>query len=147
VTAAATSGDNGNPRAALGTFNPLFPTGYYFGQGPIGLNGPTNLIQIDFQIALQLTESVRVAADNNVFWRTSVRDGIYSLGNNLLVSGSGNRERYLGSQPSAGINWQINRHLLLSAAYCHFTAGSFLSKALPPMRSVDYAAAWVTYKF
>ena len=90
VTAAATSGDNVNPRAALGTFNPLFPTGYYFGQGTISLNGPSNLIQVDLQITLQLTDSVRVAADDNIFWRTSLRDGIYSLASNLLVSVDGN---------------------------------------------------------
>jgi len=90
VTAAATSGDNVNPRAALGTFNPLFPTGYYFGQGTISLNGPSNLIQVDLQITLQLTESVRVAANENIFWRTSLRDGIYSLASNLLVSVDGN---------------------------------------------------------
>src|SRR4051794_1633409 len=112
---------------------------------PIGLNGPTNLIQIDLQIALQLADSVRVAADDNIFWRTSVRDGIYSLGNNLLVSGNGNQKRYLGRQPSVGVNWQINRHLSLSTAYGHFTAGPFLNKALRPRRSVDYAAVWVTY--
>jgi hypothetical protein len=147
VTGAATSGDKGNPRVALGTFNALFPTGYYFGQGPIGLNGPSNLIQVDLQIALQLTHSIRIAADHNIFWRTSLRDGVYSLATNLLVSGSGNRERYVGSQPSVGVYWQINRHLSLSAVYGHFTAGPFLNKALPPRRSVDYAAAWVTYKF
>ena len=147
LTAAATSGDNGNPRAALGTFNPLFPTGYYFGQGPIGLNGPSNLIQVDSQIALQLTKSVSVAVDANIFWRTSLRDGLYSLANNLLVSGNGNHERYVGSQPSVGVSWQINRHLSLSAAYGHFVAGPFLIKASPPRRSVDYAGAWVTHRF
>src|SRR4030095_5317756 len=44
----------------------------------------------------------QVAADDNVFWRTSLRDGIYSLASNLLVSGNGNLERYVGSQPSVG---------------------------------------------
>jgi hypothetical protein len=131
----------------LGTFNPLFPTGFYFGQGVINLNGPSNLIQVDPQIGLQLTKSVRVVADNNIFWRTSLRDGVYDLSTNLLVSGIGNFKRYVGSQPSAGVYWQINRHLLLSAAYNHFFTGPFLANASPRRRSVDYAAAWVTYKF
>jgi hypothetical protein len=147
VTVAATSGASGNPKAPLGTFSPLFPTGFYFGQGVINLNGPSNLIQVDPQIGLQLTKSVRVVADNNIFWRTSLRDGVYDLATNLLVSGKGNFERYVGSQPSVGVYWQINRHLLLSAAYNHFFVGPFLVKASPPRRSVDYAAAWVTYKF
>jgi hypothetical protein len=147
VTAAVTSGDNGNPKASLRTFNPLFPTGYYFGQGVISLNGPSNLIQLAPQIGLQLTKSVRVVADNHIFWRTSLSDGIYGLATNLLVSGKGNLERYVGSQPSVGVYWQIDRHLSLSAAYGHFIAGPFLARASPPGRSVDHAAAWVTHKF
>jgi Alginate export len=147
VIAAVTSGDSGNPNAPLGTFSPLFPTGLYFGQGAINLNGPSNLIQIAPQIQLQLTKSVRVVADSNIFWRTSLRDGIYDLATNLLVSGKGNPERYVGSQPSVGVYWQINRHFSVSAAYDHFFVGPFLDKATPPRRSVDYAAAWVTYKF
>jgi hypothetical protein len=147
LTAAVTSGDNGNPTARLGTFNPLFPTGYYFGQGVINLNGPSNLIQLDPQIGLQLTKSVRVVADINIFWRTSLSDGVYDLATNLLVSAKGNLERYVGSQPSVGVYWQIDRHLSLSAAYGHFAAGPFLVKASPPRQSVDYAAAWVTHKF
>jgi len=46
-----------------------------------------------------------------------------------------------------GVYWQFNRHLLLSAVYNHFSAGPFLVKATPPRQSVDYAAAWMTYKF
>jgi len=64
-----------------------------------------------------------------------------------LVSGKDNRDRYVGSQASVGVYWQFNRHLLLAAAYDHFFAGTFLVKASMPRRSVDYAAAWLTYKF
>jgi hypothetical protein len=115
--------------------------------GVINLNGPSNLIQVALHVGLQLTKSIMIVADNNIFWRTSLSDGIYDLATNLLVSGKGNLERYVGSQPSVGVYWQINRHLLLSAAYDHFFVGPFLVKATPLRRSVDYAAAWVTYKF
>jgi hypothetical protein len=131
----------------LGTFDPLFPTGLYYGQGSINLNGPSNLIQVDPYVELNITKSVKVIVDNDYFWRTSVRDGIYGLAVNLLVSGKGNPERYVGSQPSVGVYWQFNRHLLLSAVYNHFFAGPFLVQATPSRRSVDYPAAWVTYKF
>jgi len=69
------------------------------------------------------------------------------LATNLLVSGQGNLERYVGTQSSVGAYWQVNRYLSVNAAYDHFFAGPFLVKATPPRRSVDYAAAWVTYKF
>jgi alginate export protein len=146
-TAAVTSGDDGNPNSPLGTFNPLFPTGYYFGQGSINLNGPSNLIQLDPHIGLQLTESVSVIVDSNVFWRTSLGDGVYGLAVNLLVSGQGNPKHYVGTQPSVGVYWQVTRHLSVSAAYDHFFVGPFLTQAAPPGRSVDYGAAWLNYKF
>jgi hypothetical protein len=147
TTISATSGDDGDPRSRLGTFSPLFPTGIYFGQGSINLNGPSNLIWVGPSLTLQLTKSVQVIVDDDIFWRTSLRDGVYGLATNLLVSGKDNRERYVGSQPSMGVYWQYNRHLLLAVAYDHFSAGPFLHKAIPRRRSVDYAAAWLQYKF
>ena len=127
--------------------NPLFPTGFYFGQGGISLLGPSNLMAIGPRIGLQLTKSLSVVADNNIFWRTSLQDGVYGLGVTLLVSGQGNSERYVGSQPSVGVYWRASRHLSMSAAFAHFSVGSFLMKASPPGRDVDYAAVWTNYKF
>jgi hypothetical protein len=147
LTAAVASGDSGNPNAPLGTFSPLFTTGLYYGQGVVNLNGPSNIIQIDPHVGLQITKSLKVILDNDFFWRTSLNDGVYGLPVNLLVPGRGNPARYVGTQSSVGAYWQVNRHLSLSVAYDHFFAGPFLTKAAPPRRSVDYAAAWATFKF
>ena len=73
LTAAVTSGDSGNPNAPLGTFSPLFTTGLYYGQGTINLNGPSNIIQIDPHLGLQITKSFKVILDNDFFWRTSLQ--------------------------------------------------------------------------
>jgi hypothetical protein len=99
------------------------------------------------KIGLQLTKSLSLVADDNVFWRTSLQDGVYGLGVILLVSGQGNSERYAGNQPSVGIYWRASRHFSVSTAYAHFSVGPFLMKASPPGRNVDYAALWTTYKF
>jgi hypothetical protein len=147
ATALVASGNHGNSQSDLGTLNPLFPTGYYFGQGGISLLGPSNLMAIGPRIGLQLTKSFNVVADNNIFWRTSLQDGVYGLGVTSLASGRENSERYVGSQPSVGVYWKASRHLSVSAAYAHFFVGSFLMKASPPGRDVDYAALWTTYKF
>lgn len=81
------------------------------------------------------------------FWRTSLQDGVYGLGVNLLRSGLVNQNRYIGSQASTGIHWQANRHLTISAAYTHFFVEPFLSQGPSPGRDVDNAAIWATYKF
>jgi hypothetical protein len=147
ASALVASGSHGDSTSDLGTLNPLFPTGYYFGQGGIALLGPSNLMAVGPRMGLQLTRSLTVVADDNVFWRTSLQDGIYGLGVILLVSGRSNAERYVGSQPSVGVYWRASRHFSVSTAYAHFSAGSFLTKASPPGRNVDYAAVWTTYKF
>jgi hypothetical protein len=147
ASALVASGSHGNSQSDLGTLNPLFPTGYYFGQGGIALLGPSNLMAIGPKIGLQLTKSLSVVADNNVFWRTSLQDGLYGPGVNLLASGQGNSERYVGSQPSIGVYWNASRHLSLSTTYAHFYVGSFLMNASPLGKDVNYAAVWTTYKF
>jgi hypothetical protein len=147
ASALVASGSHANSKSDLGTLNPLFPTGYYFGQGGIALLGPSNLMAIGPKIGLQLTKSLGLVADHNIFWRSSLQDGVYGLGVILLVSAQGNSARYVGSQPSVGLYWTANRHLSVSAAYAHFSAGSFLTNASPPGRNVDYAALWAAYKF
>jgi Alginate export len=147
TSALVASGSHGDSQLDLGTLNPLFPTGYYFGQGGIALLGPSNLMAIGPKIGLQFAKSLSVVADNNVFWRTSLQDGLYGPGVNLLVSGQGNSERYVGTQPSVGAYWNANRHLSVSAAYAHFYVGSFLMNASPQGKDVNYAAVWTTYKF
>src|SRR6267154_1800191 len=137
-------GGSGSP---LGTFNPLFPTGFYFGQGGVSLLGPLNLFEVGPHVSVQLTRSLSVVADDHTFWRTSLQDGVYGLGVNLLASGQGNSGRYIGNQPSVGVYWNASRHLSVSTAYAHFLVGTFLAKASPPGRDVDYAAVWTTYKF
>jgi hypothetical protein len=147
ASALVASGSRGNSQSDLGTLNPLFPTGIYFGQGGIALLGPSNLTAIGPKIVLQFTKSLSLVADNNIFWRTSLQDGLYGPAVNLLVSGQGNSERYVGSQPSVGAYWRASRHISVSAAYVHFYVGSFLMNASPQAKDLNYAAVWTTYKF
>ncbi len=147
ATAGIASGSRGGSTSPLGTFNPLFPTGFYFGQGGISLLGPSNLFETGPHITLQFTRSLSVVADDHTFWRTSLQDGVYGLGVNLLASGQANSGRYIGNQPSVGVYWNASHHLSVSTAYGHFFVGSFLTKASPPGKAVDYAAVWTTYKF
>jgi hypothetical protein len=147
IRLATTSGDRNSKSGDLGTFNPLFPTGIYFGQGAIALNGPSNLNVAGASVKLHLTGKVLLAGDYDFFWRESVQDGVYGLGVNLLRSGLENQDRYIGSQPSAGIYWTASRHLGVSAAYAHFAVGPFLTHGTSPGRSVGYAAIWMAYKF
>jgi len=141
------SGDRNPNSGSLGTYNPLFPSGAYFGEGVVNLNGPSNLIRLGPSVRLHLADNLLLVGDYDVFWRKSLQDGVYGLGVNLLRSGLVNQNRYIGSQPSLGVYWQADRHFSLSAAYTPFIVGSFLTHSAPPGRDVSYAAIWAGYKF
>lgn len=138
------SGDRDGSDHNLETFNALFPRGEYFGE--MGLIGLANLMDIHPSLDLRLTERVTVRGDWDVFWRKSLRDGIYGNGINLLRSGRTNRAHYIGSQPSLWMEWEANRHITFTASYSRFFAGPFLRETSPG-RNISYLTARATYKF
>jgi hypothetical protein len=145
--AGATSGDGGAGSGTFGTFNPLFPSGIYFGQAAISLNGASNMLRLGISLQGHLSDSVQFGIDYDWFWRSSVYDGVYGVGGNLLRTGLENRERYIGSQLSASVVWHVTRHVDLSLAYAYFAVGPFLTDSATPGRDVQYTSAVARFKF
>lgn len=138
------SGDGDAGDGRLGTFNPLFPRGAYFGE--IALIGPNNLFDLHPSLDLHVNEHVKVTADWDIFWRYSDADGLYDPGGNVLRPPNGSSARFVGHQPSIGVDWELGRHTTLSASYAHFFTGDFL-KETGPASDVDFIAVWLTYRF
>lgn len=146
LKAGATSGDD--PASGhFGTFNPLFPSGIYFGQAAISLNGPSNMLRLGVSLQGNLSETVQFGIDYDWFWRNSLYDGVYGLGGNLLQTGLENRDRSVGSQVSTSITWHATRHVDVSLAYAYFIVGRFLTDSATPGRDVQYTSAFVRFKF
>jgi hypothetical protein len=145
VKADISSGDNPSSHT-LGTFNPIYPIGKYFGvltdTGP----GPVNFIDVHPQIQTQLGHGVSVIADLVVQWRENLNDGVYAVPGFLLVPADGSRARFVGYRPGAEVRWQIDRHAYLQADYGIFYAGEFLKQASPG-RNINYMEFWAGYKF
>lgn len=145
VKADISSGDN--PRhGSLGTFNPLFPIGNYFGvladTGP----GPVNFIDVHPRLQTWLPHGVSISTDVVVQWRESLHDGVYAVPGFLLVAAGDSRARFVGYRPGIEARWQIDRHAYLQADYGIFFAGDFLKQAAPG-RSINYTELWAGYKF
>jgi hypothetical protein len=138
------SGNHDPDDRGLGTFNALFPRGAYFGE--IALIGPANLIDVHPSLDLHLTKDLSLTGTWDVFWRESDRDGIYNSALALLRSGRKTHARFVGHQAEVQLEWRVDRRLSLTANYAHFFAGSFL-KDTGPAHDVDYATAWLTYRF
>jgi hypothetical protein len=145
IKADVSSGDNPGSHT-LGTFNPIYPIGNYFGvladTGP----GPVNFIDVHPRIQTQLGHGVSVSTDLIVQWRENLNDGVYAVPGFLLVPADGSRARFVGYRPGAEVRWQIDRHAYLQADYGSFYAGQFLKEASPG-RNINYLELWAGYKF
>lgn len=138
------SGDRDPHDGTLNTFNPLFPKGAYFNES--ALIGPANLIDVHPTLEVKPAGSVSVSLDWDFFWRQSRQDGIYNPPGKLVRSGQNADGRYLGHQPSLGVDWHPGRHWDLGAVYARFFAGRTIGET-GPGRDVDYFTSWAAYRF
>jgi hypothetical protein len=130
----------------LGTFNPLFPKGNYFGVLATTGPGPINFIDVHPHLEAALPHNVSLSLDWIVQWRENLEDGVYSVPGSLIRAADGNQARFVGHRPGTEIRWQANRHLWVQGDYGIFYAGRFL-KETQPGRNLNYWALWAGYKF
>src|SRR5580658_3723089 len=145
VKADISSGDD--PRTnTLGTFNPLFPKGNYFGVIATAGPGPINFIDVHPHVETALPHSVTASFDWIFQWRESLRDGVYAVPGFLIIPAGKSDARFVGNRPGTEVRRQANRHLWLQADYGIFYAGRFVKES-QPARNLNYWALWAGYKF
>ncbi len=145
VKADISSGDD--PRTnTLGTFNPLFPIGNYFGVLATTGPGPINFIDIHPRIQTQFPHGITVSTDWVFQWRENVLDGVYAVPGFLIRAADGSRARFVGQRPGMELRWQADRHVWFQGDYGIFYAGRFLKETMPG-RNLNYWALWAGYKF
>ena len=139
---------SGDRRSAnsLGTFNPLFPKGNYFGVLATTGPGPINFIDVHPHVETALPHDVSLSVDWIVQWRESLADGVYAVPGFLIRAGNDSQARFVGHRPGTEVRWQADRHVWLQADYGIFYAGKFL-KETQPGRNLNYWALWAGYKF
>jgi hypothetical protein len=145
IKADISSGDH--PKSnTLGTFNPLFPKGDYFGVFATTGPGPLNFIDVHPRVDGTFPHNVSAYFDWLFYWRESLEDGVYNVPGFLIRPSDGSRARFVGHRPGTQIRWQVNRHLWFQGDYGIFYAGRFL-KETKPGRNLNYWALWAGYKF
>jgi hypothetical protein len=136
-----------DPRTnTLGTFNPLFPKGNYFGVLATAGPGPINFIDLHPHIETEFSHGVTASFDWIFQWRESLRDGVYSVPGFLIIPAGKSDARFVGHRPGSEVRWQVNRHLWFQADYGVFYAGKFVKESQPG-RNLNYWALWTGYKF
>jgi hypothetical protein len=130
----------------LGTFNPLFPKGNYFGVLATTGPGPINFIDVHPRVETTLPHGVTASVDWIFWWRESLRDGVYAVPGFLIIPAGKSDARFVGQRPGTEVRWQVDRHLWFQADYGIFYAGKFVKES-QPARNLNYWALWTGYKF
>ena len=147
LRADAASGDKDPAKPGLQTFNPLFPIGNYFGvladTGP----GPVNFYDLHPNIHEGLAHGFTLSADWVIWWRQSLKDGVYNVPGALLVpTAAGNTARFVGHRPGIEVRWQRDAHFYMQADYGVFFSGPFLRDSGRP-HNLNYTSFWTGFKF
>ena len=144
LTADIVSGDGDPNDPKLGTLNPLFPRGKYFGAlTPVG---PRNLIHVRPSIAVHPHRNVAMSLTGVAYWRESRRDGIYAIPGILVRSGGESDARFIGKQIELATSWQATPELNLTASLSAFDPGPFI-RDTGPARTIRMAGAQATFRF
>lgn len=122
----AASGD-GNSKRSFGTFNPLFPNGYYFTLA--SYTGYTNLFHAKPSLTLSLSPSVKLMFAAAAQWRQNTADAIYTQPDIPVPNTAGRPGAYTGSYGQVRLDWTIDRATSFAVEAVHFAVGDTLRKA------------------
>jgi hypothetical protein len=123
----AASGDSHSPNHSFGTFNPLFPNGYYFTLA--GYTGYVNLIHIKQSLTLQPTNSVKVLLAIAEQWRETTADAVYAVPNVALPGTAGRPGRYTGTYGQGRVDWTITPQLSFAVEAVYFNVSDVIVRA------------------
>jgi hypothetical protein len=122
----AASGD-GSTKQTFGTFNPLFPNGYYFTLA--GYTGYANLIHIKPSLTLSPTSSLKIAIAAAVQWRQTTADAVYIQPDVAVPKTAGRPGAYTGSYGQFRLDWTIDRATSFAIEAVHFKIGEAVRNA------------------
>lgn len=122
----AASGD-GNTKRTFGTFNPLFPNGYYFTLA--GYTGYANLIHIKPSLTLSVTSSLKIMFAAAAQWRQNTADAVYTQPDIPIPNTAGRPGAYTGSYGQVRLDWSMDRATSFAIEAVHFAVGDVLRNA------------------
>ena len=124
---AVASGDKDPDDERLGTLNPIYPRGNYFGDE--ATLGPRNFFNIHPALSVQLAPRVQLNASLDFFWRHSTRDGVYSPNGMLLRPAGASSARYVATIASLGAIWTPAPGWSSTAVVAYGKPGAFLRES------------------
>jgi hypothetical protein len=136
------SGDR--PENRLGTFNPLYPRGAYFGR--VARFGPSNLIDIHPYWNTRIGKFF-VELDVDIFWRYSRSDAVYDPVMNILLTGELSDSRFIGHQYGTIFNYEFNKFLAIELETNYIIIGDFIKETVEDSRNLFHMVFTLEARF
>jgi hypothetical protein len=108
----AASGSHNLNGGTIGTFNPLFPNGYYVTLS--GYTGFTNFIHFKPSLTITPWDKVKVITSFGMLWRQTTQDAIYVQPDIPVPGTAGEPGRRSTNYGQFQVNWNATRSLAFS---------------------------------
>ncbi|PQP04255.1 hypothetical protein C5612_09645 [Pseudomonas frederiksbergensis] len=123
----AASGDHHAGDGTLGTFNPLFPNGYYFSLA--GYTGYSNLIHVKPSVTIQPISGLSIQTAVGMLWRQTTEDAVYTQPNLPVAGTAGQGGRWTGYYDQLRMDYAFTRNLSGAVEAVHYAVGDTLRDA------------------
>ncbi|MDH2384451.1 alginate export family protein [Bradyrhizobium sp. CER78] len=123
----AASGDHHPGDGVVGTFNPLFPNGYYFTLA--GYTGYVNLMHLKPSITVNPAKGLKVMGAIGLQWRETTADAIYVQPNVPVAGTAGKGSNWTGAYGQLRVDYAFNDHLTGAIEAVHFDVGDTIIRA------------------
>jgi len=130
----AASGDSHPGDGHIGTFNALFPNGYYFALA--GYTGYTNLIHLKPSVTLKPNSQLTLLAGVGLQWRETTADAVYQQGAAVVPGTAGHGSNWTGFYTQLRADWAVSANLAAAIEAVHFQVGESLREL--GARNADY---------
>lgn len=127
LQADAASGDGRAGDGRLGTFNPLFPNGYYFNLA--GFTGYSNLVHLKPSVAVSPVPNLKLALAVGLQWRMTTADAVYVQCGAPVPRTAGRGGGWTGAYVQVRADCEFNPNLAGAIEVVRFHNGSALRQA------------------
>ncbi|WPO98355.1 alginate export family protein [Pseudomonas sp. HR96] len=121
------SGDRHAGDGTVGTFNPLFPNGYYFSLA--GYTGYSNLIHFKPSITVKPLAGLSVQTAIGLLWRQTTEDAVYTQPNIAVAGTAGAGQRWTGAYGQLRTDYAFTPNLTGAIEAVHYDVGQSLRQA------------------
>lgn len=128
---------------SLGTFNPLYPRGAYFGR--VARFGPSNLIDIHPYWNIRIGRFM-MELDYDIFWRYSTTDAVYDPALNIVLTGNSNA-RFIAQQFGTLFNYEFSPFMAVELETNFILVGDYIEEVVEEQRDLFHAVITVEMRF